>query len=144
MDILEIIDGVKKYHYMGCGKKSCKILASSDSQSDAKKKLIKFLKPHEDNIIDTVIYLVTIKQSKKDWTPKDKLLPGPIIIIISEYFIKSGIKLKEFSSGINNQIFITKKYLEKNNGIDIDDVLKQVFKFNSRKLKQGMMEKNLL
>jgi len=144
MNISEIINDVNKYHYVGCGKKSCKLLASSNNQLDAKKKLVKFLKPHEDNIIDTVVYLVKIKKSKENWTSKDKMLPGPIIINILEYSVKKGIKLEEFSSGINNQIFITKKYLDKNESIDIDDILEQIHKFNNRKLKKGLMEKNLL
>ena len=145
MNIDDILDNIQKYHYIGCGKKTCKIISSSDDKNEAKQKAIKFLKPHESDVIDSVIYLATINKSAKKWSKNDnELLPGPVVLTITEYKVKKEIKLKEIDSGINNQVFITPKYLKKNDGIDINDVLKSVNSFCRGKLKKGLMEKNML
>lgn len=145
MDIDNILNDIQKYHYIGCGKKTCKVISSSDDKTEAKNKTVKFLKPHESDIIDSIIYLVAIKKSTKKWNKNDnELLPGPIVLTITEYKVKRDIKLKEISSGINNQVFITQKYLKKNDGINIDDILKSVSAFCKGKLKKGLMEKNIL
>ena len=140
-----MLNDIHKYYYVGCGKKTCKIISSSDDKTEAKNKAIKFLKPHEPDVIDSVIYLAIIKKSTKKWNKNgNELLPGPILLTITEYKVKKEIKLKEIDSGINNQVFITQKYLKKNDGIDIDDILKSVSAFAKGKLKKGLMEKNIL
>lgn len=145
MDIDDILNDIQKYHYIGCGKKTCRLISSSNDKAEAKKKAIKFLKPHEDDVVDSVIYLAIIKKSVKNWSEeKNKLLPGPIVITIMEYKVKDGVQLKEIDSGINNQVYITKKYLEKNEEIYVNDLLEAVHKFSRKKLKKGLMEKNLL
>ena len=145
MNIGDLLDDIQKYHYVGCGKKKCKLISSSNNKTEATNKAIKFLKPHESDVIDSVIYLVSIKKSVEKWNKNDyELLPGPILITIAEYKVKKELKLKEIDSGINNQIFVTQKYLKKNDGINVDDILKSVSSFAKGKLKKGLMEKNIL
>lgn len=145
MDIGGILDNTYKYHYVGCGKKKCKLLASSDNKTEAKKKTIAILKPYESEIVDSIIYLVTVKKSVSKWTKsKNKLIPGPIMITITEYKVSENVGLTIMDSGINNQIFVTEKYLEENDEIDTNDILDLVYKFDKKKLKKGLMEKNTL
>jgi hypothetical protein len=93
-----------------------------------------------------VIFLVKIKKSVKgDWIANEhKLLSGPILIEICEYVVKPINKLKLASSGINNQIYFSDKYLKKNKNIQKDDIVDSVYKYIKGELKKGLMEKNVL
>jgi hypothetical protein len=146
MDIEKIIEEIGKYHYVGCGDKKCKIIASSDSKSEAKKETFKFLDNHWDDLIGSVIYLVTIRKSTKDEWNKEKnsLIPGPIYMEITEYIVKKKEKIKEIGSAKNKQVFFTEKYIKKNNGISKKDIADVVKKFASDELKKGIMETNVI
>ncbi len=146
MDIEKIIYNIGKYHYVGCGDKKCKIMATSDSKSDAKNDAFKFLDNHWDDLIGSVIYLVTIRKStKEEWNKeKNSLIPGPIYMEITEYIIKKREKIKEIGSAKNRQVFFTEKYIKKNNGISKKDIVDMVKKFSLDELKKGVMETNIL
>jgi hypothetical protein len=148
MDIEKIIEDVGKYHYVGCGDKKCKIMASSYSKSEAKDNAFKFLDDHWDDLIGSIIYLVTIRKSTKDkeeWNKeKNLLLPGPIYMEITEYIVKKKEKIKEIGSVKNRQVFFTEKYIKKNNGISKKDIADLVKKFASDELKKGVMESNII
>jgi hypothetical protein len=145
-EINDIVKKIKKYHYLGCGTKKCKFLASSNNKSEAKEELIDILEPDWDDLIDTVIYLITIRKAVKgDWDKSEnKLIPSPIYMEINEYIINPDNKLKLTTSGINNQVYFTEEYLKKNDGIKEEDIAKSVYKFIKGELKQGLMQKNFL
>lgn len=64
MDIENIIEDVKKYHYIGCGDKKCKIMGSSNDKKEAKETTMQFLLPEWDDFIGAVIYLVSIRMER--------------------------------------------------------------------------------
>ena len=148
MDISKILGKIEKYHYIGCGKKKCKIIGSSDKKSEAKEEAIDFLSEGEDwnDMIGMVIFVVTIrKTTKEEWNKKTNfLLPGPIVMSITEYIIHKNKKLKMISSGINSNVFFSDTYLKKNKQILEKDIISSVVKYKNRELKQGLMEKNIL
>jgi hypothetical protein len=148
MDINKILDDIEKYHYVGCGDKKCKIISSSDSKTEAKDIAFKFLEPHWDDLIGSIIYLVTIRKSTKDkeeWNKeKNLLIPGPIYMEIKEYIVKKKEKIKEIGSAKNRQVFFTEKYIKRNNGISKKDIAIMVRKFSSDELKKGVMESNII
>ena len=147
-DIYEkIINDTEKYHYVGCGSENCKIISSSNSKDEAKEKAINFLKPHWNDMIGNIIFLVIIRKSTEGDFEKEKdiLAPEPIYMEISEYIIKKNYKLKFIDSGINSLIWISKDYLKKNkNKIKKRDIEKICEKYKNRELKQGLMSKNIL
>jgi hypothetical protein len=72
------------------------------------------------------------------------LIPGPIRMEISEYYVKKNDKIIGTSSGTNSTVYFSKKYLEKHERIrkrDIEDLVK---KYVNRELKQGLMQKNVI
>lgn len=144
--IKEKIEEINKYHYVGCSKKKCKFIISSNDKSYAKEKTIEFLEPNWDKFLDSVVYLVKIKNSVKgEWDiNKNKLLSGPIYLEICEYVVKPKNKLKSSSSGINNQVYFSDKYFKKNKNIQKDDIVSSVYKYATGDLKKGLMEKNIL
>jgi len=149
MNIENIIDDVKKYHYVGCGNKKCKIISSSNSKSEAKNNTFEFFDKHDDNwedLIGNIIYLITIRKSTKEKWDKNNnsLIPGPCYMEITEYIIKKKNILKEISTAKNKQVFFTEKYIKKNNGINTKDITNTIKKFESNELKIGIMEKNIL
>jgi hypothetical protein len=146
MDITKILDKIEKYHFIGCGIKKCKIISSSDTKSEAKLEAINFLKDEWDDFIDVIIFMVTIKKSKKNEWNKEKnfLLHGPIIMVISEYIICKNKKLKATSSGINPNVFFSETYLKKNKKILEKDIVSSIVKYKNGELKQGLTEKNVL
>jgi hypothetical protein len=146
MDIEKIIEDVGKYHYVGCGDKKCKIMASSDSKSEAKKKAKKFLEPYINDLVGSSIYLVKIKRSTKEEWDKNKhiLLPGPIYMEITEYIVQKKKKLKESSKKFYQKVFFSEKYLKKNNNIKKSDITDLVMKHEKDQLKTGLMEANII
>jgi hypothetical protein len=146
MDYNKIADNIEKYHYLICGDNSCKTISKSDSKNEAKEEFIETMKDKWDDMIDKIIYLVVIRKSVKgNWDPKKYILiPGPLHIEIVEYKVENNYKLKLTSSGINNNVYLTENYLNKNNKIKKEDIKKMVLKFKKRELKKGLMEKNKL
>lgn len=144
MDIDDVLEAAQKYHYIGCGKRNCKLLSSSDSKTKAKNQAIKFLKPHEKELINSVIYLVTIEKID-GWRGKRRaFVGGPIHINLQRYTVQPGMKLERVGSGINDTVWVTDKYLKKNDGINIEDVMDFTFLHSKRKLKKGIAEMNFL
>lgn len=145
-ELNNLIEKANKYHYVGCDTKKCNFIVSSNDKSYAKEKTIENLKTKWNEIIDSVIYRVTLKKSVKgDWNKKEnKFLSGPIFMKITEYIIKPKNKLKETSSGINSQVFFTEKYLRENGKIKKTDVVNLILKFKLGELKKGRMETNFI
>ena len=135
MDYDEIIEEIKPYHWLACNEDECKFIASGDTKKEAKENLIDKLEDIWDKLIDTTIYLIIIEKSKQNWNKeKDKLVPGPIIMDISEYTIKKNNELKFFGAGINSNVYFTEKYLEKNKKIKKKDIREMVLKYKNREL----------
>jgi hypothetical protein len=146
MNTEKILNNIEKYHYLGCGSENCKIISSSNSRSEAKEEAIKFLKPHWEDLVGSMIFLVIIRKTTKgDWDDeKDILVAGPIYMEISEYIVKKNYKLKFTSSGINSIVFFSEEYLKKNKRIRKRDIISSVEKYKKRELKKGLMSKNVL
>jgi len=143
MDYGKILKLTDKYLYLSCTNDKCKILSSSDKKSEAKKEMTKKL---NENSEGKTIYFVTLTQYPKGaWKPEEHILiPSPLHMEISEYEVVKGKKLKKFSSGINNMVFFTDKYLMKNKKIKKDDIKNLVLKYNNKELKKGLMSKNTI
>ena len=147
MNIDKIIDGIEKYHYVGCGNKKCKFISSSNSKTDATEKMKEILEPDWEELVGTSIYLVTVKKSVEngEWDEKKNfLLSGPIYIEIKKYFIEKNGKIKKSLSSKGGQFFFSLKYLEKNKKINKDDILESVFKLEKGKAKEGLMSADVL
>lgn len=142
----KVIDDTEKYYFLGCGSENCKIIGSSDSREEAKKEAIEFLKPHWDDLIGSMIFLIIIRRSTEgDWEDeKDILVAGPIYMEISEYIIKKNYKLKFTTSGINSIVFFSEEYLKKHKRIRKRDIVESLEKYKNRELKKGLMSKNVL
>jgi hypothetical protein len=145
MDYDEIIENIKKYHFLACGENKCKMINCTDTKKEAKENLLEILEEKWDKLIGTIVYLVIIKKSTDNWDPvEDDLLPGPIFMSISEYKIKKNNTLKFYGSGINSNVYSSKKYLEKNKKIKKKDIQDLVLKYKNRELKKGLMSKNVI
>lgn len=147
MEITEILKSTEKYHYLGCGARKAKIIGSSDSKKEAKKQAKKYLEPHWDDLVGTVIYRVDIRKSTKgEWNEeKDILIPAPILMEISGWIVMKDKSFKEIGFGVNSIVFIGPKYLKKTKmTIRNEDIKKKVKQFEDGKLKTGLMDNNMM
>lgn len=141
----KILDEVEKYQFLVCDDKKCKIVSSGETKKEAKDNLIELLEPKWENLIGTTIYFVKIEKSKENWDKiKDKLVPGPVMMGISDYRIEKDNKLKFYDSGINGNVYFSEEYLNKYETIKNTDIENMVLKYKKRELKQGLMSKNIL
>lgn len=98
--LVEIIKKINKYHYFLVNKKSAKLLGSSNSNTDAKKKVFEKLKDKVDSLIGKSIYRIKIGLSDKldvDSYGKD-LIGGPIYLKLEKYIVKRKDKLEKKDS----------------------------------------------
>jgi hypothetical protein len=145
MDYDKIINDIENFHFLVCNDEKCKIISSAESKKEAKEKMIEILEPKWEKLIGTTIFLVILEKSKKNWDKKkDILVPGPIMMGISDYKIEKNNKIKMFSSGINSNVYFSEKYFEKNKKIKKKDIREMVLKYQKRELKKGLMAKNVL
>ena len=98
--LVEIIKKINKYHYFLVNKKGAKLLGSSNSNTDAKKKVFEKLKDKVDLLIDKPLYRIKIGLSDKlevDSYGKD-LIGGPIYVKLEKYIVKRKGKLEKKES----------------------------------------------
>lgn len=118
-----------KYYYILTTLKKAKILGHNDINKKAKDEANKLIKNIGDKIEDQYVVKLKIKKVskkllKENEESKIKLIGGPIKIDIIFYQIEN-LKLKKLVNfPLNNNIYITEKYLSNHN--ITDSILKKI------------------
>ena len=140
-----IINDIEKFHFLLCEDNKCEIISSANTKKEAKDLLIEKFKSKWENLVGKTVYLAIIEKSEENWDKeKDKMVPGPIMMDISEYKILKNKDIKFYDAGINSNVYFTEEYLKKNKNINLKDVKEMVLKYKKRELKKGLMSKNVL
>ena len=127
--IRDIISDINTYHYIIVAGSKVLVLSSNNVKKDAKDKALDKISKKISQLKDKLIYEVKLKQISKEKLNEDKnkkvpKLGGPIALNIKNYIIKSSKKLE--NDNYQNNIYFTKKYLNKHKEIKLADLKKMV------------------
>lgn len=125
--IKDIILKINTYHYFIVAGKKVLLISSNNVKKEAKEKAFEKISKKIDKLKGKLIYEVKLKtiskeKLKEDIKKKVPKLGGPIAVNIKNYIIKSSKKIE--SDNYQNNIYFTKKYLNKNKEIKINDLKK--------------------
>ena len=151
MDYKEIMNKVKKYYYYVVTTNITKCISSSNNKSKAKKLALEELKKNTDidkiigkKLIFVKIKLVIKKFEKQKTTEELKLIGGPILVKFKRAIIESSNKISNISDVLNNKIYLSNKYIKKNQDNIAFNLDKLVRDFVSNKFNQGLLAMTIL
>lgn len=117
MNLKSIIEEIGTYHYVLINRKKAIIMESENKLSDARNNVLETISKYLDELIYQNIIQVKIKSVDED-------KHGPISIQLSFYIVNKNGNLKLNSNYPNEILYITQKYLNKNNKIKSKDIKK--------------------
>ena len=150
MNYKEFIDNAHKYHYLIVINKKVATLSSGNDSSKVKKECLNIIKKKLKTLENMFIVKLTLNKIKKkdliaDRSSSLKSIGGPILIKINVFQISSKGKLKMNDiEDRNNQIYITDKYINKNNSINKKHIHKIAYKAINRKIPNDLLRVNLI
>lgn len=149
MDYNEIVNNVKKYHYYVTTQSKIIHLSSSNSKNEAKNLALEKLEPNIDNLIGKKILFIKIKSVNDEYLKsKDsdelQVIGGPVLIKFESGIIINSKKIKNKDDNVNNLIYLSNKYIKKNQNNIIVDIKNIINKYVSGKLNKGILSMNIL
>lgn len=150
MNYKEFIDNTHKYHYLIVINKKVATLSSGNDSSKVKKECLDIIKKKLKTLQNMFIVKLTFNKIKKkdliaDRSSSLKSIGGPISIKINVFQVSSKGKLKmNDNEDRNNQIYITDKYINKNNSINKKNTHKIAYKAINRKIPNDLLRVNLI
>lgn len=117
MDLNEIINDIKKYHYTFANSSKAAILESNNNLSDAKNNVLKLIKDNIDDFTDRTIIQIKLKKTDTDLYEKSRnskftSIDGPIFIELNFFDVNKNGSLKKSTDYNKDVVWITEKYLE--------------------------------
>jgi hypothetical protein len=123
MNYKNIVNNIGKYHYVLVVKKKAGILGSDNNSSVAKKSALKKILSSQNKYEGLYVIKLTIKTISKKIIKENKeskinIIGGPLEVTIEFNEIENNkmVKLEDYKK--NNKLYITEKYLKKNNIIN--------------------------
>ena len=150
MSIKDIINNIGKYHYLFVINTKVATLSNGNDSTKTKKECINIIKSKLSVLKNKFIVKLTLnKISKKtlEGNKKSKLksVGGPILIKIRVYQINNNGKLiMNDLEDRNSGLFITSKYLDKNQEIKKKHLHKIAYKVINRKIKNDLLTINTI
>ena len=149
MDYNEIVNSVKKYHYYVTTQSKIIHLSSSNSKNEAKNLALEKLEPNIDNLIGKKILFIKIKSVNDEYLKSKnsdelQVIGGPVLIKFESGIIINSKKIKNKDDNVNNLIYLSNKYIKKNQNNIIVDIKNIINKYVSGKLNKGILSMNIL
>jgi len=149
MDYKEIVYKAKKYHYYVVSTHKTIFLSNDNKKSKAKKLVLDKLKPNIDKLIGNKLVVVKIKSvanefEKQKKSDELKIIGGPILLEFGRGLIKSASKISNFNDKLNNKVYLSDKYIKKNEDNIAFDLKKLVRNFMIEKFNQGLLAMTIL